>query len=93
MTHPAFVLVVTLDEPEYGYEAGIGRKHMGGTCAAPVFREIATRTLEYLGIAPDDPHGYPVGDPRHDPNKADWLPELRQLQEKYEKWNNSGSGK
>jgi cell division protein FtsI (penicillin-binding protein 3) len=90
---PAFVLVVTIDEPEYGYEPGVGRKHMGGTCCAPVFREIAKRSLEYLGIAPDDPHGYPVGDPRRDANKADWLPEIRQLQEKYEKWNNSGSDK
>lgn len=89
---PSFVLVVTMDEPEYGYEAGVGRKHMGGTCAAPVFREIAKRSLEYLGIPPDDPYGYPPGDPRYDKDKADWLPELRQLQEKYEKWNNSGSG-
>jgi cell division protein FtsI (penicillin-binding protein 3) len=86
---PAFVLVVTMDEPEYGYEPGLGRKHMGGVCSAPVFREIGKRSLEYLGIAPDDPHGYPSGDPRHDPNKADWLPEIRQLQEIYEKWNNS----
>ncbi|MEI8364924.1 MAG: penicillin-binding protein 2 [Parachlamydiaceae bacterium] len=87
---PAFVLLVAMDEPEYGYEPGQGRKHMGGFCSAPVFREISRRSLEYLGIAPDDPHGYPPGDPRYDANKADWLPELRQLQEKYEKWNNSG---
>lgn len=86
--NPAFVLIVTLDEPEYGYAAGIGKKHHGGTCAAPVFREIAARALEYLGIAPDDPYGYPVGDPRYDPNKADWAIETRQLKEMYEKWNN-----
>lgn len=85
---PAFVLIVSMDEPEYGYEPGQGRKHMGGFCAAPVFKEIAQRSLEYLGIAPDDPHGYATGDPRYDSNKADWLPEIRQLQEKYEKWNN-----
>lgn len=88
---PAFVLIVAMDEPEYGYEPGVGKKHHGGTCAAPVFREIAKRSLEYLGIAPDDPHGYPVGDPRYDANKADWLPEIRQLQEMYEKWNSSGA--
>lgn len=87
--NPIFVLIVSMDEPEYGYEPGLGRKHHGGFCAAPVFREIAKRSLEYLGIAPDDPHGYPVGDPRHDPNKADWLPEIRRLQEMYEKWNNN----
>lgn len=86
---PAFVLIVSMDEPEYGYEPGLGRKHHGGYCAAPVFREIAKRSLEYLGVAPDDPHGYPAGDPRHDPNKADWFPEIRQLQEIYEKWNSS----
>lgn len=88
-SHPAFILVVTIDEPEYGYFPGIGRNHMGGTCAAPIFCEISKRALEYLGIPPDDPHGYPPGDPRYDSNKADWLPEIRQLQEKYEKWNMS----
>lgn len=85
--NPAFVLIVTLDEPEYGYEPGQGRKHLGGFCSGPIFKEIAQRSVEYLGIAPDDPYGYPSGDPRHDPQKADWLPEIRQLQEKYKKWN------
>jgi cell division protein FtsI (penicillin-binding protein 3) len=88
--NPAFVLIVTMDEPAYGYVPGLGKNHMGGTCAAPVFREIAKRSLEYLGIPPNDPHGYPQGDPRYDAKKADWLKELQQLQEKYEKWNNSG---
>lgn len=86
--NPAFVLIVTIDEPEYGYAAGIGPKHHGGVCAAPVFREIARRSLEYLGIAPDDPHGYPKGDPRYDAEKADWSHEIRKLKEMYEKWNN-----
>ena len=76
-----------LSEPEYGYEPGQGRKHMGGFCSAPVFREISRRSLEYLGIPSDDPHGYPSGDPRYDAKLADWIPELRKLQEKYEKWN------
>lgn len=86
--NPAFVLLVCMDEPEYGYKAGIGKLHHGGTCAAPVFREIATRSLAYLGIAPDDPHGYPRSDPRFDENKADCFPEIRKLQEMYETWNN-----
>ena len=43
--NPAFVLIVTMDEPEYGYIPGIGKNHHGGTCAAPVFREIAKRPL------------------------------------------------
>jgi len=84
---PAFVLLVMMDEPEYGYVPGVGKGHHGGICAAPVFREIASRCLEYIGIPPDDPHGYPGGDPRQDPALADWLPEAKQLQEKYESWN------
>ena len=46
--HPAFVLVVTIDEPEYGFLQGIGMQHHGGKCAAPIFREISRRSLEYL---------------------------------------------
>lgn len=82
--NPAFVLAVTFDEPEY---EPIEKKHHGGFCAALAFREIARRSLEYLGVAPNDPHGYPVGDPRFDPDKADWYPETIKLKEMYEKWN------
>lgn len=85
----AFVLLVTMDEPEYGYVPGIGKRHHGGSASAPVFREISKRSLEYLGIVPDDPYGYPAGDPRYDPEKADWIPETRRLQEIYKKWNNN----
>lgn len=84
---PVFVLIVSMEEPEYGYEPGVGRKHMGGTCAAPVVKEIAQRTLEYLGVPPDDPYGYPTGDPRADRKKADWMPELNALKTKFDKWN------
>lgn len=44
--NPAFVLLVTADEPdpEKGYYAG--------TVAAPAFRRIAERTLRYLDVAP-----------------------------------------
>lgn len=87
--HPAFLLVVTMDEPEYGFIPGWGKNHNGGTCSAPVFREIARRSLDYLGIAPDDPYGYPSGDPRCDPNKADWVVETKNLNALYEKWNHS----
>lgn len=85
---PAFVLLITMDEPEYGFLPGIGKTHHGGTAAGPVFREIFKRSLEYLGIAPDDPYGYPIGDPRSNPDKADWVIETRRLQEMYKKWNN-----
>lgn len=87
--NPAFVFVVTVDEPEYNYIPGIGNVHHGGAAAAPIFREVAKRSFEYLGIAPDDPYGYPSGDPRCNKEKADWMPETRRLQEKYQKWNNN----
>ncbi len=83
----AFVLMVVMDEPEVAFLPGIGNNTLGGTCAAPVFREIAKRSLEYLGVKPDDPHGYPVGDPRYDADKADWIKETRLLKELYDKWN------
>lgn len=89
ISQPVFVLAVTVDEPKYGFVEGIGKIHHGGTCSAPIFREIGKRALEYLGIPPDDPFGYPVGDPRHHAEKADWVLETRRLQEMYEKWNNS----
>lgn len=87
VVNPAFVLLVCMDEPEYGYIPGVGKNHNGGCCTALLFREIATRSLEYLGITPDDPYGYPRGDPRCDREKADWMPEIRRLQEIYETWN------
>ncbi len=87
VNNAAFVLIVTIDEPEYGYIAGFGSQHLGGKSAAPIFSEISRRSLEYLGIAPDDPHGYMAGDPRYDPKKADWVNETEVLKEMYEKWN------
>jgi cell division protein FtsI (penicillin-binding protein 3) len=75
---PRLVIAVAMD----------GTKMRGGQASAPVFREIARRSLSYLGVASDDPYGYPAGDPRHDPDKGYWLRETRQLQEIYERWNN-----
>lgn len=91
--NPAFVLVVTIDEPEYGYIPGIGKNHHGGNCTANVFREISKRSLEYLGIPPDDPFGYPYGDPRHQPSKEEWMAETIQLKEIYDKWNKVSQSK
>jgi cell division protein FtsI (penicillin-binding protein 3) len=85
--HAAFVLVITIDEPEYGYIKGYGKNHHGGNCTALVFRAIAKRSLEYLGIMPDDPFGYPFGDPRRDQEKALWMQETQKLKELYDKWN------
>ena len=67
---------------------GIGKKHHGGYAAGSAFGDIAKRSLEYLGTTPDDPYGYPAGDPRRDYERADWLTMRDQLQEMYKKWNN-----
>lgn len=42
---PAVLVMVLLDEPHPYY--------YGGTVAAPVFREVATKVLKYLGVPPD----------------------------------------
>ena len=84
---PRFVLYVGIDEPKKVFVPGFGSTHWGGNCAAPVFREIAKRALGYLGEAPDDPYGHPQGDPRNDPEKADWMKETKELMEVYNQWN------
>lgn len=88
VSDPRLVLIVTIDEPYYGYVKDVGKNHHGGTCCAPVFSKIAYRTLKYLGVPEDDPFGYPAGDPRRDPKKADWLKEVSLLKQKYDSWNN-----
>lgn len=85
--NPAFVVAIVIDEPEYGYVQGLGRVHNGGNCTGQVFREVATRSLEYLGVPHDDPYGYPPGDPRRDTSKEAWMNEARKLQELYDAWN------
>lgn len=89
VTKPVFVLFVGLDEPVAEFVPGIGLNHFGGKSAAPIFREIGRRTLEYLGIPQDDPHGYPTNDPRYNAVKADWVLEAEKLRKLYEEWNNS----
>ena len=86
-TRPRFVLFVGIDEPKKFFIPGFGTTHFGGKCSAPVFREISKRVLEYLGEPPDDPHGFPKGDPRFDPSRADWNHEVKELLEVYKKWN------
>ncbi len=87
VNNPAFILVITMDEPECTYLPGIGKNHHGGNACAPVFREIGRRSLEYLGIEKDDPYGYPMQDPRYNLEKADTMLEAKKLQEMYESWN------
>lgn len=84
---PRFVLMIVIDEPEAKWIPGVGKIQYGGNCAAPSFREIGRKALEYLGVAPDDPFGYPEGDPRSDRTKAHWQEEARKLGELYKQWN------
>lgn len=85
--NPAFVILTAMDEPRVGFVPGKGTNHYGGTCAAPVFREIGQRSLEFMGVAPDDPTGYPKSDPRYDAEKADWIKESESLKRLYQEWN------
>jgi len=49
---PVLTIVVTLDEPQHG--------HYGGEVAAPVFKEIASRSLAYLGVTPSNGGARPM---------------------------------
>ena len=85
--HPKFLLYVAINEPEYRFLPGVGKTYFGGRCAAPTFKHIMQRTFQYLGIPPDDPHGYSKDDPRSDSTKADWSEQVNILQDLYTKWN------
>lgn len=85
--NPRFVLLVSIDDPEKKFIPGVGKQQLGGVCAAPVFREIASKALQYLGVDPDDPYGYPPGDPRRNAEKADWSQEVQDLKKIYQHWN------
>jgi cell division protein FtsI (penicillin-binding protein 3) len=80
------VALIAIDEPAYRNVPGVGPTHFGGKCAAPIFSEIAKRVLQYLGATPDDPYGYPKGDPRHREQKADMYLEVKQLKELFNRW-------
>lgn len=80
------VALIAIDEPAYRHLPGIGPTHFGGKCAAPVFGEVAKRTLQYLGVAPDDPYGYPKGDPRYQEDKADMASQVKHLKELFNRW-------
>ncbi len=87
LTHPRFVLIISMDEPAAIYIPGWGKNSRGGRCAAPLFRFIGTRVLSFLGESPDDPYGWPSGDPRRDKEKGDWLLQTEKLRQLYDSWN------
>ncbi len=87
VNNPLFVMLVVIDEPNPNFIPGVGTMYWGGQSAAPVFREIARRSLQYMGAEPDNPYGFPRGDPRYDPNKAFWGKEIKEMAELYKQWN------
>ncbi|MBM3191540.1 MAG: penicillin-binding protein 2, partial [Chlamydiae bacterium] len=86
LTAPKIALVVGIDEPTFENLPGVGRMFFGGKCAAPVFGEVIKRTLKYLGIPPDDPYGYPKGDPRACAEKASMAKEVKALKDLFLLW-------
>ncbi|MCH9614898.1 MAG: Peptidoglycan D,D-transpeptidase FtsI [Chlamydiia bacterium] len=84
---PRLVLMIGIDEPEYKFIPGYGMTHYGGKCAAPVFREIMKRSLEYLGVSPDDTNGGSHGATHSNRSRDEWNKELKALKELYAKWN------
>ena len=49
-TDPRIVVVVVIDDPDKKFNS-----HWGGRIAGPVVRDIIDQTLEYLGVAADQP--------------------------------------
>ena len=86
-SEPKFLLYVAIDEPDYRYMRGIGKTYFGGQCAAPAFRYIMEKTYKYLGIPPDDPHGFFQGYMEKNPEKRDWYEEVIHLKTLYKDWN------
>ncbi len=87
---PRFLLFIGIDEPPHRFIPGVGGVYFGGFCAAPAFKAIMERTLEYLETPPDDPYGYPSDDPRFDPQKAKGAQRIRAAKELYRQWNRKG---
>lgn len=87
VSNPRFVLIVHVDEPQKKVIQGFGQTQFGGKCAAPIFREIGRKTLQYLGVPYDDPCGLPSGDSRADRENADWAHETQELMKLYNQWN------
>lgn len=72
---PEFVMMVVMDEPKKVYIPGIGKNHMGGASAGPVFGEIGEKVLHYLGVMPDDP------------KNQNWKKETKELGALCQDWN------
>lgn len=75
--NPRFVMVVVIEEPKVKWIPSVGKNYHGGVCSAPVFKEIAQRSLQYLGVTPD-------------PKQKEKQKQLAKMQgELYRLWNES----
>ncbi|WP_201456813.1 penicillin-binding protein 2 [Chlamydia sp. 17-3921] len=72
------VMLVSIDEPEYGFRSDGTKNYMGGRCAAPVFSRVGDRVFKYLGVSADK-------------EKNDYRKEVADLKVLYEEWNCSKS--
>ncbi len=51
---PRYLLLVSVDEPLWGYRENVGLNHRAGVCAAPIFGGILKRSLQYLCVPKED---------------------------------------
>jgi cell division protein FtsI (penicillin-binding protein 3) len=79
--HPRFVCLIVIDEPKKMFLEGIGKNQFGGVCAAPSFATIAAKSLEILGLSPDDPGSL------NKPQDSKFYPEIKKLEDLYLQWN------
>lgn len=79
--NPCFVCLIVIDEPAKFYIEGVGKNQYGGVCAAPSFAVIGQKTLEILGVAPDDPQSL------EDPKSSKTYLDLKACQELFNQWN------
>lgn len=75
VSDPKIIVIVGIDEPSMKWIEGYGSVRYGGKCSAPIFKEVTSQTLSYMGVRPDDPNGDYM---------MDEIEELRQL---YNVWN------
>lgn len=84
--NPRFVLYIGIDEPETKYIPGVGKNHLGGYAAAPIFKQIGEKTLRYMGVDRDDPLSL-LTSRKKEQGLADWEEETEKLRKLYQEWN------
>jgi cell division protein FtsI (penicillin-binding protein 3) len=81
MQEPKFVFLIVIDEPEKFYIEVVGKNQYGGVCTAPTFSTVGQKTLEILGVPPDDPKSLT------DPKESKTFLDLKKLEDLFKQWN------